>query len=142
MAKLKTRIIVCVEKDANGVYWGTTQNIPGVVSADGSSLQEMKENLNDALSLYLETAEDINEKEITAMFDNGFELQFKLDLSELFEKIKVLNKSAFAGRVGINPSLLRQYASKSNTTYISESRAKEIEAGLHELGEELQAVRL
>ncbi|RMA56288.1 type II toxin-antitoxin system HicB family antitoxin [Ulvibacter antarcticus] len=134
-------IIVKVEKSADGVYWGTTQNIPGVISADGQDLKELKENLQEALELYLETAQDINNTEISKLLDDGIELEYQIELSELFKKLKVINKSAFATRIGISPSLLRQYSVKKDI-YISEERAKKIENELHLLGQELQSIRL
>ena len=134
-------IKVRVEKSADGIYWGTTQNIPGVVTADGKNLKELKENLKDALELYLETAQAVNNREILNLLSKGFELEYQLELSELFKRIKVINKSAFANRIGISPSLMRQYSSKKDI-YISEERAKKIEEALHLLGQELQSIRL
>ena len=133
-------IKVKIEKSQEGVYWGTTQNLPGSVTADGNTLQEMKENLKDAIDLYIETAEE-HEKEIYQKLKNGFELEFEIELSQVFNKVKVLNKSEFAKRIGINPALMRQYAS-NKTIYVSEKRAAEIEKGLHNLGEELLSIKL
>lgn len=133
-------IKVKIEKAKDGTYWGTTQNIPGVVTADGSSLEELKENLKDAIELYIETAQD-HKIEIDKKLSKGFELELEIELSEVFKNIKVLNQSQFAKRIGINPALLRQYATSQNV-YVSEKRAKEIQNGLHSLGEELLAIKL
>jgi len=137
----KMGIKVKVEKSADGIYWGTTQNIPGVVTADGKDLNELKENLQEALELYLETAQDIDNKEILKLLSEGIDFEYQLELSELFKKLKVINKSAFANRIGISPSLLRQYSVKKDI-YISEERAKKIERELHMLGQELQSIKL
>lgn len=134
-------IIVKVEKSADGVYWGTTQNIPGVVTADGKDLATLKENLQEALELYLETAQDIDDEKILKLLSGGIDFEYHIELSELFKRLKVINKSAFADRIGISPSLLRQYSVKKDI-YISEERAKKIEKELHSLGEELQSIRL
>lgn len=141
MEKNLTKIKVQVEKTDDGVYWGTTQNIPGVVTADGRTLNELKANITEAIELYLEVAQDIDKKEILELFSNGIKLEYKLELSNLFVQLKVLNKSAFATRIGVSSGLMRQYASNKNI-YISEERARKIEEGLHQLGEELQAVKL
>jgi predicted RNase H-like HicB family nuclease len=133
-------IKVKIEKAKDGTYWGSTQNIPGVVTADGSTLDELKTNLKDAIELYIETAKE-HEKEIYEKLAKGFELELDIQLSEVFKNVNVLNKSQFAKRVGINPTLMRQYASQKNI-YVSEKRAKEIEKGLHDLGEELLAIKL
>jgi predicted RNase H-like HicB family nuclease len=134
-------IKVKVERTTDGIYWGTTQNIPGVVTADGKDLITLKENLQEALELYLETAQDIDDKKILKLMSEGINLEYQLELSELFNKLKVINKSAFANRIGISPSLLRQYSTKKDI-YISEERAKKIEKELHSLGQELQSIRL
>lgn len=134
-------IKVKVEKTTEGVYWGTTQNIPGVVTADGKDLNALKKNLQEALELYLETARDVDNKKILDLLSEGIDFEYKLELSELFKSLKVINKSAFAERIGISPSLLRQY-SVNKDIYISEERAKTIEKELHSLGRELQSIRL
>lgn len=131
---------VKVEKTEDGIYWGTTQNIPGVVTADGSNLEDLKNNLKEALEIYIETAEE-HAKEIYAELSKGFELEFEIELSQVFKKFEVLNKSEFAKLIGINPALMRKYTSDKGT-YISEKRAKEIEQGLHRLGEELLSVKI
>lgn len=133
-------IKVKIEKSKDGTYWGTTQNIPGSVTADGNTLQELKENLKDAVELYVETAKE-HEMEIYQKLKKGFELELEIELSQVFQKVKVLNKSEFAKRVGINPALMRQYATQK-TIYVSEKRAAEIQKGLHSLGEELLAIKL
>lgn len=106
-------IKVKIEKSKDGTYWGTTQNIPGSVTADGNTLQELKENLKDAVELYAETAKE-HEMEIYQKLKKGFELELEIELSQVFKKVKVLNKSEFAKRVGINPALMRQYATQKN----------------------------
>lgn len=134
-------IKVKIEKSADGRYWGTTQNVPGVVAADGESINELKENLKDAVELYLETAEEYD-KETYELYKSGFEFEYDLDISEIFKIFEVINKSEFAKSIGLNASLFRQYTNSKKQTYISEKRAKEIENGLHRLGKELLNVKL
>lgn len=134
-------IKVQVEKSSEGIYWGTTQNIPGVITADGVTFAEMKENLNEALELYFETAEELSKEDILMLKNGNIEFEFSLNLSDLFDKFNMINKSKFAEMININSSLLRQYSSNKEV-YVSEERAKEIEKGLHSLGEQLQSIRL
>ena len=49
----KKLIRVIVERHEDGTYWGTTQNIPGVVSAYGSRLELLKSNIEAAFKDYL-----------------------------------------------------------------------------------------
>jgi len=134
-------IKVKVEK-SDGRYWGTTQNVPGIVVADGESITELKENMKDAVDLYLETAEE-HDRQTYELFKNGFEFEYDLEVSEIFNSVfEVINKGEFAKSIGINPTLFRQYTNANKQTYISEKRAKEIENGLHRLGKELLNVKL
>ncbi len=133
-------IKVKVEKSSDSRYWGSTQNIPGVVVSDGYTIEELKENLKDAVELYLETAEE-NDQKTYNNFKEGFEFEYDFDISDIFNTFEVLNKTEFAKKIGINPSLFRKYTSDKQT-YISEKRAKDIEAGLHQLGRELLAIKL
>lgn len=60
MKKLKV-LKVLVEKGDDGTYWGTTQNVPGVISTFGNSLEELKANTQAAFADYIETAEQCKE---------------------------------------------------------------------------------
>lgn len=129
------KIVVYVEKADDGTYWGTTQNISGVVTAYGNSLEELKENLRQAYDDHVEIAEE--EGEEVGNFE-GFE--YNLDIPSFFKLLPEIKISAIAEKAKINPSLMRQYATgKANA---SEERAKQIEKAIHELGEELLSVHL
>ena len=134
MAKL---IKVFVEKADDGTYWGTTQNIPGVVTAYGSTLEELKRNLKVAFDDYLEVAEEEKEdwvKEIKKMTD----WDYQMDLQAFFYLIPEVKISAIGKKAKINESLMRQYV--TGKAAASEERVKLIEKAIHELGKELQSV--
>lgn len=130
---------IYVEKAHDGTYWGSTQNVPGVVSAYGNSLEELKKNIKEAFKDYLEVAEAEKEEwldEVKAK--KGF--VYELDLQSFFRLVPEVKITAIAKKARINPSLMRQYAiGKANA---SEERAKKIEKAIHELGEELLAISL
>ncbi|TXK78672.1 type II toxin-antitoxin system HicB family antitoxin [Mesonia sp. K4-1] len=136
---MERKIVVYVEKADDGIYWGTTQNIPGVVTAYGNSLEELKENLRQAYDDYLELAEEEDENWLKEVQNfKGFE--YKLDIPSFFKLLPEIKISAIADKAKINASLMRQYATgKANA---SEERAKQIEKAIHELGEELLSVHL
>jgi hypothetical protein len=52
----------------------------------------------------------------------------------------MLDATGLAKKIGMNPSLLRQY--KSGITLASDKQKQKIEHGLHELGRELLRIRL
>lgn len=131
------QVIVYVEKAEDGTYWGTTQNVPGVVTAYGSSLEELKQNFESAFKDYLEVAEEEKEDWLSDVKDlEGF--TYELDLQSFFKLVPEIKVSAIAKKAKINESLMRQYATgKANA---SEARTKKIEKAIHELGRELLAV--
>lgn len=133
-------IKVKVEKDTDGLFWGYSEEITGLISATGETLDDLKKNFEEALKQTIDVADEL---EMTAYkkYAGKIDLEYELDITELFEKIEFLNKTAVAKRLNINPSLFRNYTSKKEV-YISEKRAKEIEKGIHDLGKELIAVKL
>lgn len=134
---MKNKIQVYVEKADDGTYWGSTQNIPGVVTAYGNSLEELKRNLKVAFDDYLEVAEEEKEDWFEGVKQMD-EFNYEMDLASFFRLIPEVKISAIAEKAKINPSLFRQYViGKSNP---SEKRIKQIEKAIHELGEELLSV--
>lgn len=135
---MKEAIKVYVEKADDGTYWGSTQNIPGGVSAYGNTLEDLKINLKQAYEDYLEVAGEFNEDWLEEV-QNMKEFEYNLDIPSFF-KLLPIKISAIAKKAGINPSLMRQYATgKANA---SEQRAKQIEKAIHELGKDLLSVSL
>nr|WP_116216263.1 type II toxin-antitoxin system HicB family antitoxin [Allomuricauda sp.] len=128
---------VFVEKSNDGTYWGTTQNLPGVVSAYGNTLEELKKNIKVAVDDYVETAVELEEDWIDEVVPiNGYE--FKMNIESFFYLVPQVKITAIARRAKINPSLMRQYATGRAT--VSEERLKLIQGTIHELGKELQSV--
>ena len=62
------------------------------------------------------------------------------DLTVFFEQFDFLKQSKVAELAGINPGLLRQYA--SGIKYPSAGQAMKIEKAIHALAKELQSVSL
>ncbi|MDD3772105.1 MAG: type II toxin-antitoxin system HicB family antitoxin [Weeksellaceae bacterium] len=125
------KVEVVVEKDKEGIYWGVSQNIPGVISADGTSFEELKSNFSEAFELAQES-DDIYKE-----FD--FDFQFKMSLKDFFKQFPEINKSSLAKRMGINSSLFSQYTA-TKPAYVSVERIKKIEQEIHKLAEELKTV--
>lgn len=129
-------INVYVEKAKDGTYWGTSTNAPGVVSAFGDSLEELKKNFEQAYFDYIEVAEDTQEDWVEE-FKNP-EFTYEMDLQGFFKLVPEISMAGIAQKSKINKSLLRQYATgKANA---SEKRLKEIEEAVHHLGRELLSV--
>ena len=130
------KLQVFVEKTEDG-YYGATQNIPGVIVANGKSFQEMKRDLLKALEFYKEDCDE----DTKVLLNRKIEFVYRLDLHNIFKVFKEINKSKFAERIGINPSLFRQYTNNKNI-YMSEKRLNKIQIGFYELGAALQNIKL
>lgn len=134
---MKNSIQVFVEKADDGTYWGTTQNIPGVVSAYANSLEELKEHLQTAFNDYIEIATEENEDWVEIV-NKMEDWEYKMDLQAFFYLIPEVKISAIGKKAKINESLMRQYVTGKATA--SEERMRVIENAVHELGVELQSV--
>ncbi len=133
----KKRIQVYVEKAEDGTYWGTTENLEGVVSAYGSSLSELKKELQRVFDEHLEVAREL-EEDWVSNYNNGVEFEYKMDLEGFFDLIPEVKIGSIAEKAKINASLLRQY--KTGKANASEDQTKKIEKAIHELGKELLSV--
>jgi predicted RNase H-like HicB family nuclease len=139
MMKKNLSIEVVVERHYDGTFWGTTQNIPGVVTAFGASLDELKKNLEHAFLEYVAAAAELGEAWIEEVRTRK-EWAFYMNMQALFELDPEVKISAIARRAGINESLMRQYA--TGKAVVSEDRLRYIEQTIHDLGRELQTVKL
>lgn len=126
-----------IEKGKDGTYSVYTADTDAVIVGEGTTVAEAKADFELALQeyddFYKEKGDDAPED-----FSDGF--VYKYDIASLFNYFDFINVSKFAKRVGINPSLLRQY--KTQQTYISEAQAQKIEQAFREVGEELSAISL
>ena len=134
MKKLK----VLVEKGDDGTYWGTTQNVPGVISTFGNSLEELKANTQAAFADYVETAEQCKEDWVNEV-KTIEQVEFSMNIASFFCLVSQVKISAIAQKANINPSLMRQYA--TGKAAVSENRLKIIQNTLHEPGHELLSVK-
>ncbi len=66
MDKIKT-IIISVEQDDQGTYWGNTENIPGVITSSGKTLSILRKSLNRVYLDYYELALELNESYINQL---------------------------------------------------------------------------
>ncbi|MFH6961355.1 type II toxin-antitoxin system HicB family antitoxin [Flavobacterium plurextorum] len=63
--------------EKHGIYLGTTQNLPGVVISEGSTLDELRVNLEYAIESYIEVTKlNEHEKEIALKLMKGFGFEF------------------------------------------------------------------
>ena len=89
--------IVIVERTKTG-YSAYAVKYPAYTV--GSSLEELRTNIVEALNLHFEDKGKIIDEN---------DLKITLDLPQFFEFYKVINAKALSERIGINQSLLAQY---------------------------------
>ncbi len=65
------------------------------------------------------------------------EFEFKYDVPSLFDLFDEINITAFSRKLGINPSLMRQY--KNGLAFASKKQIDKIKSGFKELGNQLIA---
>ena len=120
------KIAIIVEKTETG-YSAYSENYP--VYTVGSNLDELKNNILEALNLYFEKAEDkVSE----------LDLKITLDLPQFFEFYKVINAKALSDRIGMNQSLLAQYINGNKKP--SSAQTQRILKGVQQIGRELSEI--
>lgn len=135
---MKRKILVIVEasKTGFGVY---SDDLPGVTGY-GKTIDEAKDDLKSAIRDLIESYQEDGEP-LPKWLTGDFTFEYQYDLVSLFDYFGIFDISALARKIGINPSLMRQYRS-GLTTSISKKQKLKIEKGLHKIGEDLLSVRL
>ncbi|MDR2907213.1 MAG: hypothetical protein LBU91_04395 [Bacteroidales bacterium] len=133
---MKTRALIEMGKD--GTFGIFTPDLESTICGEGKTVLEAKLDFWEGYKEMLLSYEDTDEEIPDELKD--LEFTYRYDMASLFNYCNFLNVSKLAEAIDVNPSLLRQY--KVGNTYISEKQAKKIEAGLHQLGEQLLSVSL
>ena len=119
----KTQLIV---ERGDGELWGRITVKGNLVVDSAKTLETLKKKFK--ASAY----------EIEGVKIDDFEISY--DLTSFFEQFSFLNISDIAKRTGINPGLMRQYA--SGVKFPSEDRVKDIEEAIRNIGKELSKIKL
>lgn len=113
--------------------------LPGCVST-GDTPAEIKNNIIEAMKLHVKGSIEDNDP-IPAKFKGAFKLVYKFNTATLLEYYKgIFTKAGLERITGIDQKQLFHYASGHRNP--RPAMAKKIETALHQLGEELLAVRL
>lgn len=129
---------VSIEKQSDGSYIAYNTTGDGVtLIGTGDTVKEAKEDFFNSIEEVKESYHELGDPMPECMNE---EIEFRFDLSSLFEYYSMLNVSAFARYIGINDSLMRQY--RNGSAQISDRQLEKIEAGIHRLGTELASLRL
>ena len=129
-------ITATIEKASDGGY-GIYTDIPGLI---GSGLTE-EEAKADFCGVLKEKAAYYYERTTTYpdWYEEGYEIEYRYDLSGFFLSFPFINASEFASYVGINPSLMRKY--KSGLVKASAKQKDQIQAKYNEMIRNLERVK-
>lgn len=127
------KILVTIERAKDGSYWCQTEKsiLGGYLTATGSTVQEAKEDLAECLA---EAKENL---EAEGKVFPDVEFTYKYDLQSFFNYFSFLNITDIAKRSGVNPSLMRQYA--SGVKNAGERTYKRLSTCVQSIGRELEA---
>lgn len=129
---------VSIEKQSDGSYiaYNTTGEKVQLIGT-GTTVKEAKEDFFNSIEEVKESYIELGDEMPSCLSE---EIDFRFDLSSLFEYFSIFNVSALGRYLDINPGLMRQY--KKGDTPISDAQLEKIESGIHRLGSELAALRL
>lgn len=123
------KVKLIIEKNNDG-FWAQVDKIPSVFSS-GQSIEELISNTKEALQLYFEANNKPNSR---------LEFELVMDIQEFFKVHEFINVSSLAKRIGMNPSLLRQYS--KGIKYPGVNQVAKIEETIKQLGKELMNTEL
>ena len=132
------KIKAIIEKGNDGLYSIYLPDVFGIYGT-GETESEAKEALFDAVDSAKEYVDETGEWGAYSAFKSDFDFDFRYDLSGFFKTYSFFDVSALAGRIGLNPSLLRRY--KSGISKAEVKQKEKIEQAIHKLASELSLVR-
>ncbi len=130
----KTVRTAAIEIGRDGTFGIYTPDIVSSIIGEGATVAEAKADFENSVKEVIQSCKEMGEPVPDDLENVTF--VYKYDLPSFFNYYPVINVSAFARTIGMNPSLLLQY--KLGRAYISEKQMKKIEDGIHRLGSQLQ----
>jgi predicted RNase H-like HicB family nuclease len=134
---MKKSVKIIVEKATEG-FTAYVPELPGCITF-GNSLDEIKENIKEAISFQIEGMLEDGE-DIPISLQGEYSLDLKLDVAQVFNLYKSINSSGFAKRIGMSQSLLSQYVNGIKRP--SEKQARRILQGVVDFGKELSHIQI
>jgi hypothetical protein len=117
-----------IERSADDSLWGSVLYEDDLLVDNAKSVEALERQFKKLLHDF----HDVDPKSVS--FEHAY------DLTSLFTNYNFLNISAIAEKAGINPSLMRQYASGVKKT--SPETATKIEKTIHDIARDLLTVKV
>jgi predicted RNase H-like HicB family nuclease len=125
-----------VEKGKNGMF---SIYVDGMkdhgLYGSGTTVEKAKEDMLNALNEMVEVHKEEGSKTPKELDNPTF--IYKYDIASMFDYFDWINVTKLAAKVGVNPSLMRQY--KNGLAFASEKQCAKIQDALNNLGRELTA---
>jgi hypothetical protein len=119
------KLQMILEKE-NGSLWGRVSYNKELFVDSAATLPVLEKKLKKVLQNFHEL--------------DSIEFEYAYDLTVFFETFNFLNQSKIAALSGINPGLLRQYA--SGVKHPSREQANKIQSAIRELAGKLRSVKI
>lgn len=131
------KIEVIVEKSTDGLFAAYSETAIGNFTPAGYG-----HSVEEALKDFEVSIDDMNAIRIEEGLSpiQGIELEKRYDIESFFNKFDFLNISKLAERAGINPSLMRQYA--SGLTKAGQKQYDKIRIAIANIAYDLSKVQL
>lgn len=120
-------------------YSAYIEKLDGVV-ATGSTFAEVKDHLNEAIHVFIETCKETG-CELPKELQGDYRIEFKMDVKSLLSLYTgIFTKSGLERLTGINQKQLWHYANGNSVP--RRAQVLKIENALHNLGTELLSLHL
>lgn len=108
------------------------------IASDGATVAEAQASFREAIETTALSYEETGDNDVAQALREA-EVEYIYDVSALFSLFKDLNASQFIKRTSISNETLRQWRAGQK---VPKHRLQEVESAIHQLAEELRAVRL
>ncbi|HEV2480608.1 MAG TPA: helix-turn-helix transcriptional regulator [Puia sp.] len=122
------KITLIIEKGSDEELWGRVDYDDNLITGNAPTLDLLQKRIRGVLN------------KLHGQDSNQVEFDLVYDLTAVFSEKKYLNLSEVALKLGINRSLMAQYA--AGKKFPSLQRAGEIEKAIHDLGRDLLKVKI
>lgn len=119
-----------IEKGEDG-FWGRIEDNDSLITSFGETIDHLRSSMQEAMELYFEDLEKPIPK---------YEFELVMDIQEFFLINDFINISTLAKRIGMNSSLLRQYA--KGIKFPSLKQVNKIENAIRKIGKQLSTTEL
>lgn len=120
------KISLIIERGEDSKLWGRVNYDDNLLTDYANNIPALERKMKKLLKDFHEVS--------------NVEFEHLYDVSVFFENFNFLKQTKIAELAGINPSLLRQYA--SGIKHPSPEQAKKIEVAIHQLAKDMEAVSI